>query len=99
MDVGFLHLPVQLWIFPILIVVVFVRLLGVVGWIADDDEHGRLLLRFDPARVIGREHRHLPRICHIERVHQTDFIVGAILLRCDIKLVLNVHAGDIVGQK
>ena len=37
--------------------------------------------------------------CHIEGVHETEVVKRLILLRGDIKLMLNVHTRNIVGHQ
>ena len=86
-------------VFTVLVIVVLVDLPHVVGRIADHHEHGRLPLALDALRVLGRKHRHLPVLGQLEGVDEADAREGLINAGGVVVLVLNVHAGDVVGQQ
>jgi hypothetical protein len=72
---------------------------GVVGWVAQDDEDGRRLLLLDALGVgLGKE-RELRPLGQLKGVHQADAFEGLVTAGQLVILVLDIHGGDVVGQQ
>ena len=112
-DVGLADAPVNLGVLPVLVVVVFVLLVGVVGRVADDDADRLfvLLLDADPvllgqaAQVEGALASYgtagrslLLPVQVVQRVHEAQVGELQVAARPLLVGVLDVQVGDVVGQ-
>ena len=110
-DVGLADAPVNLRVLPVLVVVVFVLLVGVVRRVAEDDANGLFVLLLDADPVFlgqspqvegalagyGAAGCSLP-VQVVQRVHKAE--VGKLQVAAGPLLVgvLDVQVGDVVGQ-
>ena len=105
LDVCVLDAFVHAGVFPILVVLVFVELVGVVGGLPMMTEILRLFWRRMRSQVLGFQFKDMPywlsvlvNSMIVQRVHKADVFKWHILAHLLAVGVLDVEIGDIVGQ-
>ena len=90
---------IDLRVFAVLVVVVFVDLAHVVGRIADDDRHRALELALHALAVLLAEHGQLLADIEVERIHKAQPLKGCPLAATLVVGGLDIERGDVVRHQ
>ena len=90
-SVSILNQFVHHLIFPIFVVVVFVDLPIVIGWVANNHEHRRFLLFPNALGILRREKHQLWIFYCLKCINKTNALKGFIAACCIVKMMLDIH--------